>query len=497
MRLRNRFTLFFATFAVGISGLGGWLFYSASGNALEAELDRRLLDVAGVAGHLAFGIDDAFAFFSPGDEETAEWRGVQQLLHRLMEHGYVDQAFIFHREEGDQFATALVGVDPPEVLAIGQELNEAAPYIETIEEAYRSEDGRATTELFESADGTRQYKYGFMHLGSETFLGVLIPADHLSPLTRLRWTLVALAAGAAVAAGLIGWRLASGIASRLEVLSRGALRIQRGAMDRPFNLEGEDEIGRLARAMERMRTGIRRRDEQLRVMLSRVAHEIRNPLGGLELFAAAAQESDDAEERRTILGRIRKEVRDLNAIINEFLGFARPGQTRLRLHDVREPVGEAAALVENDLERRGGRLKVDLPAKPLLARADPRHVKRLTLNLLRNAAQAGDTVWLSGGMVHGEVRLSVRDDGPGIARELRDRIFEPFVGDKAQGAGLGLAIVKEMVEVNRGRVSVVSEDVKGAPPGGPGAEFHVYLRGPEDLPGDAGHRLATNEGAAR
>ena len=492
MRLRNRFTLFFATFAVGISGLGGWLFYSASGNALEAELDRRLLDVVGVAGDLAFGIDDAFALFSPGDEENDDWRGFQQLLHRLMDEGYVDRADIFRWEAGDKIATALVSVD----LAIGQELNEAAPYISTIEEAYRSKDGRATTEPFESADGTGQHKYGFMRLGSETFLGVLIPADHLSPLTRLRWTLVALAVGAAAAAGLIGWRLASGIASRLEVLSRGALRIQRGAMDRPFDLEGEDEIGRLARAMERMRTGIRRRDEQLRVMLARVAHEIRNPLGGLELFAAAAQESDDAEERRTILGRIRKEVRDLNAIINEFLGFARPGQTRLRLHDVREPVGEAAALVGNDLERRGGRLEVDLPARPLLARADPRHVKRLTLNLLRNAAQAGDTVWLSGAMVHGEVLLSVRDDGPGIARELRDHIFEPFVGDKAQGAGLGLAIVKEMVEVNRGRVSVVSDDVEG-PPGGSGAEFHVYLRGPENLPGEAGQRLATTEGAAR
>ena len=491
MRLRNRFTLFFATFAVGISGLGGWLFYSASGNALEAELDRRLLDVTGVAGDLAFGIDDAFALFSPGDEENVDWKGFQQLLHRLREEGYVDRADIFRWVPGDQVATALVSLD----LAIGQELSEVAPYIEAIEEAHQSDDGRATTELFESADGT-SVKYGFMRLGSETFLGVVIPADHLSPLTRLRWTLVALAVGAAVAAGLIGWRLASGIASRLEVLSRGALRIQRGSMDRPFDLEGEDEIGRLARAMERMRTGIRRRDEQLRVMLSRVAHEIRNPLGGLELFAAAAQESDDAEERRTILGRIRKEVRDLNAIINEFLGFARPGQTRLRLHDVREPVGAAAALVKNDLERSGGRLKLDLPAKPLLARADPRHVKRLTLNLLRNAAQAGDTVWLSGAMVHGEVRLAVRDDGPGIARELRDRIFEPFVGDKAQGAGLGLAIVKEMVEVNRGRVSVVSDDVKGAP-GGSGAEFHVYLRGPEDLPGDAGQRLGNNEGAAK
>ena len=153
----------------------------------------------------------------------------------------------------------------------------------------------------------------------------------------LAWTIVALSLAAAALAALIGRRLATGIVSRLEVLSRGALRIQRGMMDRPFDLEGEDEVGRLARAMERMRTGIQRRDEQLRLMLSRVAHEIRNPLAGLELFAAAAQDTDDREERRRILGRVRREVVGLNSIINEFLGFARPGRTELELHDVRDP----------------------------------------------------------------------------------------------------------------------------------------------------------------
>ena len=109
-------------------------------------------------------------------------------------------------------------------------------------------------------------------------------------------------------------------------------------------------------------------------------------------------------------------------------------------------MGEAAALVEAGLKKRGGVLHLDLPPRPLLAMADPLQVKRLVLNLLRNASQAGDTVWLAGAMVNGEVRLAIRDNGPGIALEMRDRIFEPFVGDKAQGAGLGLAIVKEMVE---------------------------------------------------
>ena len=266
-------------------------------------------------------------------------------------------------------------------------------------------------------------------------------------------------------------------------------------MDRPFDLEGEDEIGQLARAMDRMRTRIRHRDEQLRLMLSRVAHEIRNPLGGLELFAAAAQDTEDPTERHRILERVRQEVRGLNTVITEFLGFARPGRTEPQLHDVREPLREAVALAEAEVKKRGGTLHIDVPPKPLLAIADPLQVKRLVLNLLRNASHAGDRVWLEGAMVNGEVRLSIRDDGPGVPRELRDRIFEPFVGNKAQGAGLGLAIVQEMVEANQGRVELLPQGGEGGEGGG-GAEFRVYLSGPEDLPGDSAQRLGGQEGMA-
>ena len=496
MRLRNRFTLFFVTFVVAVSAFQGWFSYYLSRAALEAEIDRKLLDVAGVVGRVAFGGSDVLLDLRPGMEQGVAWQDRHKLLLRLVDRGYADDGDFFRWMPGDTTATLLVSVDPADSVYIGQELSWVQPnVVDAVWEAY--ETGTATTEPFWSPDGEKWYKRGIVSLGSGgAFLGVLMPVDHLEPLSRLGWTVLVLTAASAVAAALIGWRLAAGIASRLEVLSRGALRIQRGAIDRPFDLEGEDEIGRLARAMERMRTGIRRRDEQLRLMLSRVAHEIRNPLGGLELFAAAAQDTEDPGERRRILDRVRKEVLGLNAIIDEFLGFARPGRTEPQLHDVRESVGEAAQLAEAELDKKGGALHVDFPPKPLLAIADPLQVKRLVLNLLRNASHAGDSVWLEGAMVNGEVRVAIRDNGPGIPRELRERIFEPFVGDKAQGAGLGLAIVKEMAEANHGRVELVSDSDEGDRVGG-GAEFHVYLSGPEDPPGDGSRRTEALEDAAK
>ncbi len=495
MTLRNRFTAFFVTFAVGISALGGWLSWNAISQALEDQLDRELLSVGGVVRDVALRVDEGLLLLEAGQEDTQEWRDYQELLQLLINTANVDLADIFRWTPGDMEAEALVTAQPPDSISIGQPLSWVVPYLAAdVPQAYS--DGEATTTRFTGLDG-RDYKYVFVRLLSgEAFLGMRIPADHLAPLGRLAWTIAGLSVAAAALAALVGWRLAGGIVSRLEMLSRGALRIQRGFMDRPFSLEGEDEVGRLARAMERMRTGIQRRDEQLRLMLSRVAHEIRNPLGGLELFAAAALDTEDPQERRRILERVRTEVMGLNGIINEFLEFARPGSAERELHDVRASVSEAAALAEAELKKKGGDLHRDFPDTPLLALADPRQVKRLVLNLLRNAAHAGETVWVEGLMVNGEVRITVRDDGPGIDKELRDRIFEPFVGDKEQGAGLGLAIVKELVDANNGRVELASEGPDAGNPG-VGAEFRVYLGGPEDLPADGARPEAKGEGMAR
>jgi len=491
--LRNRFTVLFVAFAILATALEGLLSWSAASRSLEESLDQRLVDIAGVAADLNLKDELAFLLLLERDEESDPlWRTYQEALQRLTQ-GYVDRADIFRWAPGDRVATAVVTTAPPESMGIGQELSWVQPYLTTAVTRAAQED-HATTELFEGLDG-RFYKYGILNLGQGAFLGVLIPADHFEPLENLFLTVVIVSVSAAVLAAIIGWSLAGGIVARLQSLSRAALRIQRGWMDRPVTLEGEDELSRLARAMERMRSGIQRRDEQMRLMLSQVAHEIRNPLGGLELFSAAAMDTEDAVERRRILERVRTEVVGLNGIIDEFLGFARPGESEPVLHDVREPVREAAALAEVELAKKGGELHTELPPVPMLALADPLQLKRLVLNLLRNAAQAGTKVWVTVSLVHGEVRIAIRDNGPGIPTELRDRIFEPFVGDKEQGAGLGLAIVRKLVEANHGRVELVPPEEEAETESvGIGAEFHVYFGGLEDLPTDGVGRQVAGQG---
>ncbi|MSR36641.1 MAG: HAMP domain-containing histidine kinase [Gemmatimonadetes bacterium] len=468
--LRARFVLVFVTFSLLVTAAVGSVSWWIAREAIESELDERLVQVAGAAA--ATGLQSSLVLgLEPGDElrQLGAWTSTQQMLLGLRR--YVDGAYIV-----DGQGRALVTHAAADSFPIGTPLRFLEPYAEELAEARTV--GFATTTPFEYQG--RLYKYGFVQLEqSPAVLAVLVPATFLQPVGRLGRTLLLGSLFAALMAAGLGALLATGIIEPLERLSRSAIRIQRGNLRRPVAPEPGVEVGQLSRAMERMREAVVERDERLRLMVAQVAHEIRNPLGGLELFAAAAAEADDPVERRRLIHRIRGEIAALNDIISDFLTFARPLPVSPDVIDLREPLREASDLVEGVVAARGGTLEVDLPDRPLLARADAEHVKRATLNLLRNAAQAGHRVRLEAELKNGEAAVSVLDDGPGVEPEDRERIFEPFVTDKEQGAGLGLAIVKKVVEGMGGRVEVGSADRPGF---GKGARFGLYFMGFEDIP---------------
>ncbi|MCJ7628714.1 MAG: HAMP domain-containing histidine kinase, partial [Longimicrobiales bacterium] len=382
MSLRRQYVLVFVAFSVLVSALGGVLAYRSASGALEAELDRKLIQVAFAAADAGLSAELLLGF-RPGMEETPEgeriFRSEQEKILRLKR--FVGEVYIVRQ---DLFA--LVTTLPVDSIRIGDYVFELVPHISEINRAV--EVGSATSDLFGPFEG-RWVKYGFIRLehsnvpGPENnaVLAVRMPADYRVPLDDFRKTAFLGSVLAAAVAALIAWFLATTVTGPLNRLGRVALRIQRGRMDEPVHQERGGELGRLSRAMERMRVGILHRDEQLRLMLAQVAHEIRNPLGGLELFASAASESEDPVERTEFIGKVRYEITALNRIIDDFLTFARPLRPEGELHDMREPVRDAVELVEIEMRDSGGRLTLDLPSHAVMARADPEHVKRVALNL--------------------------------------------------------------------------------------------------------------------
>lgn len=462
MSLRRQFIVVFVTFSAVLTAMGGFGTYWIVSRTLEEEMDDKLREVAGVA--VATGFETSgLEFILAGEEQSTMWASAHARLRGL--ENFVAAAWIFRTDD----YTAVVSSFPADSVQIGTPLREFESHADVIEQA--KVDGSATSLLFPGEDG-QQYKYGFVPIQRSPglMLAVRMRADYLEPLASFRRRIVQVSAASVVIAALLAWFLAANVTGPLDRLSRVALRIQRGRWAEAVREEPGKELGRLSRAMERMRAGILEREEQLRLMLAQVAHEVRNPLGGLELFATAAAEADTADEREHLLGRVRGEINSLNLIIDDFLTFARPLDPVLETHDARGPLREAVDL----LDLNGKEIVVDLPVWPLLVHADPGHLKRVALNLLRNAAQASASkVQLYSETAGDEVLVCVRDDGPGVPEELRERIFEPFVTDKQQGAGLGLAIVQKLVEVNGGRLELAP---RGDGEIQTGAEFRVYWR---------------------
>lgn len=487
LSLRRRLVLGSFGFVV-ILTLGGTFYaWTEADRALQAELNRSARRVAAAA--IATGLQPSLVRpLRPGFESETAWRGVQARLNELSIHPAIQApaAYLLRFDPAIGTETVVVSTFPPDSVPIGTlaaEFN--LLYGPELAEA-RGLGFAATALSFDHPEGGfftlegGPFNWGFAALRnvdgtySDIVLAVLMPADYEAPLHRLRRNLLWGCAVAVVLAAFLGNAVATGVARPLARLSRAALRIQRGHMFEPVTEETTLELGRLARAMERMRRGILERDEHLRLMPAQVAHEIRNPLGGLELFITAAGETEDREERRRLLGRAREEAATLNQVITDFLVFARPlDEVRREVVDVRLPLGEAAELVQAEQSKTGGRMIVDLPRSPLAAHASPDHIKRIVLNLLRNASQISKEVTLTGRSERGEIVVSVADKGPGVPRELRERIFEPFVTDKEQGAGLGLAIVRKLAEANGGRAVLAETSNEGS-------TFTVYLRSLED-----------------
>ena len=438
MPLRHRLAVAFVLFATAALGIGGWVLYGSTRSTLERELDEKLEAVAVAA---ASGLDGTLiSQLRPGDEATRLYSAYQARLRELAPVS--SRAYIFD-------ATGHLLVASWSNASIGSAIRDLDLYADEVGEVRA--DGTSTTTLFQDAGG-RWYKLGFVRLDDgPAVLAVEMPASFLAPLARLRNAMIGFAAVSLAAVAIAAAILSRRLTSALEQLAGSARLIGEGDLTKPVAEGAGGEVGQLASAMEEMRIAIIRREEDLRLMLAQVAHEIRNPLGGIELFAGAAAEGLPADdERRAYLDRIRSETQELDRVITDFLAFARPQAPSIRKVDLREPLQEAAHMVGG-----GGKdIQVSLPPKPIWIDADPDQVKRIAVNLLRNAVEAANhRIQLTARANGAAVSFAVTDDGPGIADEVSERIFEPFYTTRADGAGLGLAIVRQLADANSGDVS--------------------------------------------
>ncbi|MFQ5785274.1 MAG: ATP-binding protein [Alphaproteobacteria bacterium] len=243
----------------------------------------------------------------------------------------------------------------------------------------------------------------------------------------------------------------------------------------------EEKSRELEAATEELRTA----NEQLKELdrlkddfISTISHELRTPLTSIRSFGEILYDHPDvdSDQRKEFLGIIIKESERLTRLINQILDLAKmeAGRMEWRMADIdpKQVIDDALAATSGLFKERRVRLEVDLPEKLPPVHADLDRLMQVVLNLLSNAVKFCDRengrVGVHTTVTREGLRVSVIDNGPGLARREQAGVFEKFqqvadtLTDKPQGTGLGLPICRQIIEHFGGRIWVKSAPGKGA-----------------------------------
>ena len=235
------------------------------------------------------------------------------------------------------------------------------------------------------------------------------------------------------------------------------------------------------------RERLRDRLASLGEMAAGIAHELKNPLAGIEVMAGLLRRQvPDSPDAQSLLADILSEAKLANAIVVEMLEFVRPIRLQVERTDMAQVLQQSVMNAESKVPRRDVAIVLDVSEGLPLIDGDASQLCQVFSNLLTNAFEAANgkgRVILRAALVAVEqdpgfaadapeptpsIVVEVVDDGPGVPAELSDRIFNPFFTTKITGTGLGLPIVRKIVDAHDGRIDLSSEP-------GHGTRFRVTL----------------------
>ncbi len=244
----------------------------------------------------------------------------------------------------------------------------------------------------------------------------------------------------------------------------GALLTMRDA-ESVRRIEDEIELSRRLAAIGRLTSG--------------VAHEVRNPINAIMVHLEVLREKIrqiDPESKRH-MDVISSEIQRLDRVVQTLVDFTKPVELRLADIDLRRVVEDVYVLAAPEAARVGVTLHNELPPEPLVIKADGDLVKQAVLNIALNGIQAmpgGGALVIAGRRDGNNVEIEIRDQGPGIPPEIRDKIFNLYFTTKKSGSGIGLAMAYRVLQLHNGSLQFESQP-------GQGTVFHLRFPGTDHV----------------
>ena len=454
-RIGHKLILSFVLLVMVVVGLSGWVLFELTDRSLERQMRDHLVSVATLVSTSLSG--NVLRYMRPGREHSDLYRRLMGKLQRAEQGVGARHIFVFDR----QYRSLL---DTDGLMPIGREYPKRIFHRRELERVWKGYTAHSV--LFYDGDVPYMTGYAPIFDGDEVVaaVGVEIGAGFVDSIRVFGRSVLIFAGLSALLTVGVAWGLARTLTRPIQKLVEAAREIGRGNMDQEVATASDDEIGYLGEAMEEMRRKLTARDAQLRLMLGGVAHEIRNPLGSIELYAGLiAGDLPASDERKQHIEKVIEEVRRLNGVTSEFLEFARPAPAQPQPTVLARLVADAAFLLAPEMQAAGISYEEHI-APDLVCYIDAEQMERALVNLMKNAVQAmrdGGHLTVRAAADGAEVVVEVADDGSGMSEAVQARLFEPFFTTKEQGSGLGMALVAREVEENRGRIEIDSRQGEG------------------------------------
>ena len=421
-------------------------------SALEDELDKRLLSTAEIAAHQLR--HDLVANLA---REPALAK-VRVTLERDLSTFLVDgiEGLAVYAPGGAELARSSVTLsEQPDIAVFLQTLsNLQYPVERAVSELYRLSGG----EYFKAAAVS-------MEVGTQLPLILIVwgGADFMTVIDQIVGSLFWIILVSVVVAVSLAAVFSRSLIRPVIELSAYAKSIQKNIHSELVDLGRSDEFGDLNRALSEMHTEVRQHEKSMKQLLSSIAHEIKNPLGGMEIYTGLLEESlsreADAEEfadHRTYLEKVTRELRHLKQIVLEYLDYAKPLKSHLEPLQVELIFEDILRILQPEIRQKNVAYQISGTG---VVQGDESKLRRVFVNLLKNSLEAVDrksTIDITIKSQDHAVSVMISDNGRGIPQADLENIYEPYFTTYEKGYGLGLTIVKNIIDEMNGTILVES-----------------------------------------
>ncbi len=337
--------------------------------------------------------------------------------------------------------------------------------------ALENDNDPVVSEIYKLDDG-RHVKAAALPIqtnqGSQVILVIWAGANYMTVIQQMTGSLFWIFLAAVLVAISLTLVFSRSLIKPVRALSSYAKAIQNNINSDPVDLLREDEFGDLNQSLIEMHQEIQKQEETARQLLAGIAHEIKNPLGGMEIYSGLLREEltmlppgENLEEFKSYLEKISDELLHLKQIVQEYLDYARPLKSVIEPFSISEVFDNIKRILHPELTALDQQLILEGDAELL---ADRSKIQRVLLNLVQNGLEAagqGGRAEIQVSRIPGDLQIDFMDTGSGIPEEDQQRIFEPYFSTRDRGFGLGLSIVQSIIYELGGTIVVQKSDEAG------------------------------------